>query len=265
MKSARITTPAIEALVADDRRVVPLFAVHNFRDLGGYPTVEGRETRWRTLFRADGLYRLTPDDTQSVVDLGVTTVVDLRSDNEVRARGVFPVGRHAVALHHLPIIDVTWGETETPDFDDAADYLVWAYREMLAEASPRFAEAMTLLAQQSALPAVFHCAAGKDRTGVLAALILGALGVDESIIAADYGLTEQAMQRLVVWARVHQPDLAEIYAKMPTRFAAADPRAMSVILADITSKHSTVRNFVREIGVSDETIAALARSVLTPR
>ena len=70
MDSARITTPAIEALVADNRRVVPLFAVHNFRDLGGYPTVDGQETRWRTLFRADGLYRLTPDDTQSVVDLG---------------------------------------------------------------------------------------------------------------------------------------------------------------------------------------------------
>ena len=175
MNSARITTPAIEALVADDRRVVPLFAVHNFRDLGGYPTADGRETRWRTLFRADGLYRLTPDDTQSVVDLGVTTVVDLRSDNEVRTRGVFPVGQHAVTLHHLPIIDVTWGETDTPDFDDAADFLVWAYREMLAEASPRFADAITLLAQQSALPAVFHCAAGKDRTGVLAALILGAL------------------------------------------------------------------------------------------
>jgi hypothetical protein len=52
MNSARITTPAIEALVADDRRVVPLFAVHNFRDLGGYPTADGRETRWRTLFRA---------------------------------------------------------------------------------------------------------------------------------------------------------------------------------------------------------------------
>lgn len=265
VNSAHSTTPAIQALIADDRRVVPLFAVHNFRDLGGYPTADGRETRWRTLFRADGLYRLTPDDTQSVVELGIRTVVDLRSDNEVKTRGTFPIGQHAVALHHLPIIDVTWGETQTPDFDDAADFLVWAYREMLAEASPRFADAFSLLAQQSVLPAVFHCAAGKDRTGILAALILGALGVDESIIAADYGLTEQAMQRLVVWARVHQPELAEIYANMPMRFAAADPRAMTVILADITSKHSSVYNFVREIGVSDETIAALARSVLTPR
>jgi protein-tyrosine phosphatase len=136
---------------------------------------------------------------------------------------------------------------------------------MLAEASPRFADAITLLAQQSALPAVFHCAAGKDRTGILAALILGALGVDEAIIAADYGLTRQATQRLLAWAQNHNPELAKIYANMPARFVAADPRAMTVILADITSKHSSVYNFVREIGVSDETIAALARSVLTPR
>ncbi|MGA1332198.1 MAG: tyrosine-protein phosphatase, partial [Ilumatobacteraceae bacterium] len=68
----------IESIIDDDRRVVPLFAVHNFRDLGGYPTVDGRETRWRTLFRADGLYRLTHDDAERVVGLGVRTVIDLR-------------------------------------------------------------------------------------------------------------------------------------------------------------------------------------------
>jgi len=55
-------TVDVQSLVNDDRRVIPLFAVHNFRDLGGYPTADGRHTRWRTLFRADGLYRLTPDD-----------------------------------------------------------------------------------------------------------------------------------------------------------------------------------------------------------
>ena len=98
MDSARITTPAIEALVADNRRVVPLFAVHNFRDLGGYPTADGRETRWRTLFRADGLYRLTPDDTQSVVDLGVTTVVDLRSDRGATSNQVAAFARTRVGM-----------------------------------------------------------------------------------------------------------------------------------------------------------------------
>nr|MBU6202532.1 tyrosine-protein phosphatase [Acidobacteriota bacterium] len=251
----------VGSLLGDDRRVVPLFAVHNFRDLGGYPTVDGRRTRWRTLFRADGLYRLTPTDASTVVGLGVRTVIDLRTHNEVRDRGTFPVADHDVAYHHLPIIDATWGETQTPEFDDAVEFLVWAYREMLQEASPRFGDAINLLSRESVLPAVFHCAAGKDRTGILAALVLGALGVDVSIIAADYGLTEDAMQRLQVWAREHQPELAELYAKMPARFAAADPRAMAVILNDIHSSHGSVRNFVREIGVSDEALRSLSNAL----
>jgi protein-tyrosine phosphatase len=255
----------LATIVADDRRVVPLFAVHNFRDLGGYPTTDGRETRWRTLFRADGLYRLTADDAKRVVDLGVRTVVDLRTENEVKTRGVFPVGDHDVAYHHLPIIDATWGETETPEIEDVVEFLVWAYREMLDEASPRFADAIRLLADSEVLPAVFHCAAGKDRTGILSALVLGSLGVPEDVIAADYGLTEQAMQRLVVWARDHQPELADLYAQMPARFAAADPRAMTVILNDIVGRHGSVRNFVRDIGVGDDTIDSLSHSLLTTR
>jgi len=255
----------LSAILDDDRRVVPLFAVHNFRDLGGYPTVDGRETRWRTLFRADGLYRLTPDDARHVVGLGVRTVVDLRTDNEVKARGTFPVDEHDVTYHHLPIIDATWGETSTPEFDDVVEFLVWAYRHMLSEASPRFADAIRLLADNQVLPAVFHCAAGKDRTGLLSALVLGSIGVPDDIIAADYGLTEHAMQRLLVWARVHQPELADVYARMPARFAAADPRAMKIILADISTAHGSVRRFVQEIGVDEESIQSLSRSLLTAR
>ena len=251
------------SLLDDDRRVVPLFAVHNFRDLGGYPTNDGRHTRWRTLFRADGLYRLTPDDANIVMNLGVRTVVDLRTNNEVRERGTFPVNVHDVAYHHLPIIDATWGETQTPEFDDAVDFLVYAYREMLAEAAPRFADAINLLSQQSVLPAVFHCAAGKDRTGILAALVLGVLGVDESIIAADYGLTRSATTRLRAWARQHQPELADLYDRMPPRFTAADPRAMTIILNDITSRYGSVRNYVREIGVSDDAVRALVDALTT--
>ncbi|MEY3362647.1 MAG: hypothetical protein RLZZ538_190 [Actinomycetota bacterium] len=254
----------VGALIGDDRRVVPLFAVHNFRDLGGYPTADGRHTRWRTLFRADGLYRLTPEDARIVTNLGVRTVVDLRTSNEVSERGTFPVKDHAVAYHHLPIIDATWGETQTPEFDDAVDFLVWAYREMLEEAAPRFADAINLLSQQSVLPAVFHCAAGKDRTGILAALVLGVLGVNEAIIAADYGLTQAATKRLRAWARQHQPELANLYDKMPPRFTAADPRAMAVILNDIVGRHGSILNYVREIGVSDDAARALT-DVLTTR
>ncbi len=255
----------VAALVSDARRVVPLVAVHNFRDLGGYPTADGRLTRWRTLFRADGLYRLTPGDADRVVELGVRTVVDLRTGKELAQRGTFPVSSHAVAFHHLPIIDATWGETATLETDDVVEFLVWAYREMLEAAAPRFADAMHLLARSGALPAVFHCAAGKDRTGLLSALVLGSLGVDDAVIAADYALTEQAMRRLIEWAKVHQPELAASYERMPARFAAADPRAMTIILGDITSRHGSVREYVREIGVDPAATEALERELLTTR
>jgi len=260
-----MSAPQLDVLLADDRRVIPLFAVHNFRDLGGYPTGDGRVTRWRTLFRADGLYRLTADDARAVANLGVRTVVDLRTNGEVQSRGTFPLDVQEMVYHHIPIIDATWNETSTLETDDVAEFLVWAYRAMLAEAAPRFAEAVTLLASNRVLPAVFHCAAGKDRTGILSALVLGALGVDHDVIAADYGLTEQAMQRLVTWAREHQPDLADLYSRMPAKFAAADPKAMRVILDDVSSKHGSIRNFVREIGVADAAIRSLADALLTPR
>ena len=261
----KVLDPGVVKIVADDRRVIPLFAVHNFRDLGGYPTFDGRAIRWRTLFRADGLYRLTDDDARTVVGLGVRTVVDLRTAKEVKTRGMFPKGEHDVEYHHLPIIDSTWGDGSAPKIDDVVEFLVAAYRELLDVAAPRFAEAVTLLASENVLPAVFHCAAGKDRTGILSALILGSLGVSEDFIAADYGLTEQAMHRLIVWAREHQPELAELYAKMPARFAAADPRAMSVILDEIVARYGSIRDYVREIGVSEDSLAALERGLLTTR
>jgi len=77
-------------------RWVRLHAVHNFRDLGGYPTRDGRSTRWRSVFRADGLYRLTKKDVEIVRELGVRTVIDLRTAKEIEERGRYPVDRHDV-------------------------------------------------------------------------------------------------------------------------------------------------------------------------
>jgi protein-tyrosine phosphatase len=230
--------------------LIGLEAVHNVRDLGGYPTVTGQVTKWRTLFRADGLYRLTPQDAQTVIDLGVQTVIDLRTQKEVQNRGTFPIKQFPVNFHHLPMIDATWNDGETPEI------------EMLDRASDKFADAIKLIAAQDVLPAVFHCAAGKDRTGVLAAFILSILGVPDEIISADYGKTVEGMQRLIEWAKVKQPELADAYANMPARFAASDPRAMTIVLDGLNTKHGSVQNFLREIGVDENTFATLRADLL---
>ena len=133
---------------------------------------------------------------------------------------------------------------------------------MSTYASKKFADAIELIAAQDVLPAVFHCAAGKDRTGLLAAFILSILGVSEEIISADYGKTSDGIKRLIEWAKVNQPELADAYANMPARFAASDPRAMAVILSDLNSKHGSVQNYLHEIGVDEKIFTALRAELL---
>ena len=253
----------VDEIVNHPRRLIGLEAVHNFRDLGGYPTAGGRTTKWRTLFRSDGLYRLrSADDMSRVIQLGLKSVIDLRTEREQREQGIFPIDDIEVTFHHLSIVDVTWSDTETPEFEDEVEFLVWGYRDMLEIGSSRFADAMHVLAQTDSLPAVFHCAAGKDRTGVLAALLLSSLGVDDAHICADYGLTQDAMRRSIAWSKVHRPELAERYATIPKAYLAADPRAMQIILKELAQQHGSVRNYVREIGVADATVEALGNLLL---
>jgi len=247
---------------SEPARLVALEAVHNFRDLGGYATADGRTTRWRVLFRADGLYRLTPADVEALEPLGLHTVIDLRSDPELDERGRFPVDAHPVVFHHLPVVDTTWSAEERPKFDRDEDFLIWAYGDMLEIGRPRFAKAFELLAEPDALPAVFHCAAGKDRTGLLAALLLGSLGVSHDDIVDDYSLTTEGMERFRVWAAREWPEFTDRMASMPAAFTMALPDAMRHILEQLTVEHGSIRAYVRSIGVSEATLETLESVLL---
>ncbi|MFN8024188.1 MAG: tyrosine-protein phosphatase [Acidimicrobiales bacterium] len=248
--------------IVDPRRIVRLDAVHNFRDLGGYPARDGLLTRWRTIYRADGLYRLSDADVEVIRGLGLRTVVDLRTQRELDERGTFPHQLIEVHFTHHPVIDTTWAVEDQVD-REAHEFLVWAYTDMLGQGAARFAGAITQLAQPGALPAVFHCAAGKDRTGMLAAMLLGALGVPRSIVLADYGLTAGAMERMRAWATREYPELAERMAETPSAFLAALPDALGDVLASIEAEHGSIGDYVGTIGVTPEVLDALAASFLT--
>ena len=248
--------------IVDPRRIVRLDAVHIFRDLGGYPARDGLVTRWRTIFRADGLHRLTDDDVEVIRRLGLRTVIDLRTQREIEERGTFPHQRIDVHFAHHPVIDTTWSIEDQID-REAHDFLVWAYTDMLRQGAGRFAGAITQLARPGALPAVFHCAAGKDRTGVLAALLLGALGVPRSIVLADYGLTAGAMERMRAWATREYPELAEKMAETPSAFLAALPDALGEVLAAVEIEHGDIGRYVAAIGVTGDVIDTLADAFLS--
>lgn len=255
---------SIGELLADPRRRVVLQTVHNCRDLGGYPTGDGLVTRWGLLYRADGFHRMTADDLAVVRALGLRTVVDLRTHAELEERGHFPRHEIHVDFAHHPILDRTWDEAEMLGTRTDHEFLVHAYTLMLAEGAAKFAGAITELARPGALPAVFHCAAGKDRTGILAALLLGALGVPRSVILGDYGLTRDGMVRMREWALREFPEAASRMAETPSAFLAALPEALGEVLDAVVDQHGTIRDHVVSIGVAPADLDALAASLLQP-
>lgn len=247
---------------SDPRRLVRLDAVHNFRDIGGYPTADGRTTRWGKLFRADGLYRLTPADIEVIRGLGLRTVIDLRTAAELEERGTFPVQHHPVQFHHVSVITNTWTADDAEGEHDEADFLERAYLSILDEGEERLAEALVKLAEPGALPAVFHCAAGKDRTGLLAMMVLGCLEVLPEYIVADYAMTAAGMQRMRDWARREQPELFERLSSGPVIFSSSVPEAMRRMIAHVSEWHGSIPGFVRALGVPDDVVQHLRAELL---
>jgi protein-tyrosine phosphatase len=176
-------------------RVVRLEGASNFRDLGGYRTVDHRWTRWGRIFRSDALHRLSTADQAVVHRLGLRVVYDLRTAEE-RAyapsalppdlrRELLTIGGAAARVTPLRLDAV-------PD-----DFLVRVYEGMAAADAPTFGLLLNGLAAADGVPALFHCTAGKDRTGMAAALLLAALGVPEpTILINEAGVTPDVLAAL---------------------------------------------------------------------
>ncbi|CAN5264816.1 hypothetical protein BH09ACT6_BH09ACT6_07670 [soil metagenome] len=163
-------------------QAIPIAGTFNFRDVGGYGTVDDRVTARRQLFRSDALHGLKDDSRETLSELGLRTVVDLRTDAERVARPdmVGADGPNVVVCAIL--VDVTLDPPLTT-IPDVYDFIVETRGDALVHA-------VKALAAPGALPAVVHCAAGKDRTGVVIALVLSALGVPDEIVVRDYAATE---------------------------------------------------------------------------
>ena len=240
-----------------ERRIVLEGAV-NFRDLGGYEA-GGSRTRWRTLFRADGLGDLTETDLSVLRGFGIRTVIDLRSGSELE-RGRFDVEAHPATFHHLPFIDEL---PDAQDFDRRPGLLGSQYLEIVRDAGGQILAALEVLASPDALPAVFHCTAGKDRTGVLSAIVLSLLGVDEPTVVADYALSGEAMLRLRAKLIAKYPEGRETLENIDEVFS-ADPAQMEQLLDHVQEQYGSVDAYVEGLGASPDLVERLRAALLEP-
>ncbi len=227
----------------------------NVRDLGGIPTADGSVVAAGRLFRADGVHRLAGDDLEVARGLGLRTVLDLRTRGEVESRGTFPAGDLRVAWHHLPLITRQWSEDSFERTDSVVEFLSERYVAMLDSGGASIARAVELVA--TGTPALFHCAAGKDRTGVLAAVLLGLVGVADEDIAADYHASAGAMARFQAWLQTEFPEAADAMTDQPPEYLECPPEAMLGFLSTVRARHGSMAGLASHLGISEEIVAAL--------
>jgi protein-tyrosine phosphatase len=240
------------------QRVIELEGCLNFRDLGGYPTVDGRTVRWRQLFRSDALHLLSAADIARVRDeLRIGDVIDLRSSAEIRSDGRGPLGSEPIRFHHLPLFD---GDTRRGGEESAAYTLADRYVLLAEFAKDAIARVLTTLAETDA-PAVYHCAAGKDRTGVISAVLLGVLGVKDEIIVADYAATQENLDAIIERLMASE-GYQTMLSALPPDTLHAQPETMITLLARVRERYGSMRDYARAAGVSDASIHRLEARLL---
>lgn len=241
-------------------RLIALEGASNFRDLGGYPAAGGLQVRWRRLFRSDTLHRLTAPDVQRLRDeLGLRTVIDLRSTAELRADGRGLLEAHPVRFHHVPLFD---GAPVEARAQTAGLALAERYVLLAEFARPAIGRVLSLLAEAPA-PMVVHCAAGKDRTGVLAAIVLTLLGVAEEAIVADYTATRERLDDVLERLRESAGYRAMLEA-LPADTLHAEPDTMRTFLARLRAAWGDATAYARAAGVEPTTLARLRARLLEP-
>jgi protein-tyrosine phosphatase len=247
----------------------------NVRDLGGLPTEDGRETVSGRLLRSDNLQELSPYDVARLIrDIGVTTVVDLRSSAELAAEGPAPLDTVPGVRHaHHPVIPEIGSATDTaaeallirtrqdksrfPDDPTCGHYLGY-----LEDRPDQVVGALRSIAQAQGA-ALVHCAAGKDRTGVVVALALTVAGVGPEAVVADYAATAERTEALVNRLRRSRTYARDIDS-LPVRAHQPRPETMAAFLKQMDARHGGVNRWLTDHGFGAEELDLLRAKLSCP-
>jgi protein-tyrosine phosphatase len=251
------------------RPVIPIAGSHNLRDMGGYETLDGRLVGWGRLYRSGVMSRLTEADRVEFRRLGVVAIYDLRAINE---RSQSPTDWHLEAdtCYFCRDYETSIGALDRiiskGNFDrqEFLQMIHTAYRELPFEQADAYREMFGLLVA-GRIPLLFNCTAGKDRTGIAAALILHALGVPRQTIDHDYSLTELAQDKLeaILFGDSRYAPLARLPREQYLPMLRADPQYLTVAFQEIERRLGSVANYLESIlGVGPREIEVLRENLL---
>jgi protein-tyrosine phosphatase len=225
----------------------------NARDLGGYRTRDGARTREKSLLRTDDLCKLTPEGARSLLAYGVTTVIDLRWPEELDARPT-PFRGGKVRYAHVSLLDGSESAwiSKTPRVPKELWNCV-----VLDHSGKEIAEVMRTVAEAPPGVVLFHCAAGKDRTGVIAAMLLAAADVEPSDIAADYAVSTEYIRDAYLAANPPESWNAVL------EDVRCPPEQIHNMMAQLESRHGGAHGYLQGIGLSSREIERIRSRLLS--
>lgn len=243
---------------------------HNLRDLGGYRTRDGRQIKRGLLFRSGVMHALSEADRTAFRNLGINVIYDLRANNERARRPTDWHHGHPIAYYSRDY-ELSIGALDdlirSGDFADAnvLEIIQEVYRELPFEQASSYQELFRLLVTGN-VPLLFNCTAGKDRTGIAAALILYALGVPLETIEHDYALTEREIEKLIgiLFADPRYAPLARVPRERYLPLFRADPDYLSIAFTEIGRRCGSTENYLQTVlGVGPAQIATLQELLLS--
>jgi protein-tyrosine phosphatase len=259
-----------------DERVIHLEGTTNTRDIGGYLTDDQRILRWRQIIRSENLARLTASDFQKLEEIGVKTVIDLRTDKEHRRSPTVWLGENPPRFYHFPVGDANndWFRAQRELMQksrfterQSTELMVEGYRMIVNEGPPSYEKLMELVLDQSNWPILIHCNAGKDRAGVAVTLILEALGVNRETIMDEFLLTNEIGRSEEKAALISKESKksgrigrgSSASAWFP--IVGVQPEMLEAFYASVDEQYGSMDAFLTEMGIDQEARSALVASL----
>ena len=224
-------------------RRYPMKGIANFRDLGGY-SCNGGMTKWGVFFRSTSLHKAVEEDVAIMERVGISRILDLRYPGEREEKPDVPVkGAEWMGISLLGTIPVE--DLDVNDEEEDTKTLINMYRQIIASSRAEIKDSVQAMIQAEG-PALFHCAAGKDRTGILAMLLLGAVGVSREDIIADYEMSHH-------YIRSFTEDISGSHGSN-----------MQKLLDEIVEEWGSVTGFLQECGISQKELSRLNEKFVIP-
>jgi protein-tyrosine phosphatase len=248
------------------QRVIPFENIQNFRDLGGYYTRGGQTIAWRKIFRSSRLVHMSPKDKNILKEIGIKTVIDLSTPaGQLQQQEKALLGEIGAEYYNVPFRPDNpnyYLEEELELYKNVTNMgEVYLYRFRRGTFGKRVLECLEMMAAQENHPLVFHCGVGKDRTGMLAAILLASLGVTDKDIIDDYIMTAACMEDMKKNI-VNDPATPEVVKNLPDFTWEAVPESMSTFLKGLRREYDSINGYLKAQGISVSLIKRLEKALL---